>query len=200
MVSTVTRSVRTLGFAAAVTASIPLCLTGCAPAPKSVPAPATEHRASSDSDFLSRPAEREYEIAETTLTEPITLPLGGIVDGDLESHGSLVLTYGVITEARFGLALSGLPEATFVLTEPAVLRPEDSPDGTITAVGTLAVGGAERPGIRLKLTPTLLGAESVEFDLSLAVPDNPFFAGEEPGIDQVAAHLVLTARDPSAPQ
>ncbi|MBL3689142.1 hypothetical protein [Leucobacter chromiireducens] len=194
MASTVNRSVRTLGFAAAVTASIPLCLTGCAPAPKAAAPQATELRASAESGFLARPAERQYEIAETTLTEPIALPLGGTVDGELESHGFLVLTDGVITQAQFGLALAGFPEATFVLTEPTVLRPEGSPDGTVTAVGTLSVGGAERPGIRLKLTPTVLGSDSVEFDLNLAVPDNPFYAGEDPSIDEVAAHVVLTAR------
>ena len=190
----VSRSLRTLGFAAAVTASIPLCLTGCAAAPEESTPLAAELRASADSDFLALPAEREYEVAETTLTEPIALPFGGTIDGALDSNGFLVLTDGVITKARIGLSLANLPEAVFVLTEPAVLRPEETPYGTVTAVGTLSVNGAERPGIRLALTPTQLGADSVEFDLALSIPDNPFLVGENAPIDRVAAHVVLNAR------
>ena len=53
---------------------------------------------------------------------------------------------------------------------------------------------AERPGIRLTLTPTQLGADSVEFDLALSIPDNPFLVGENAPIDRVAAHVVLNAR------
>ncbi|TDP94403.1 hypothetical protein EDF62_0818 [Leucobacter luti] len=187
------RAVRTIGFAAAVTASIPLCLTGCAPiADASVFA--AELQASPDSDLLQLPEERVYDVAETSLISPVGGFLGRAVDTQLQSSGFLVLKDGVITNAQIGLSLAEFPEATFELTQPTVLRRAGSSASTVLAIGTISVNGVERPGIKVQLTPTELSEDAVEFDVEFTIPDNPFLATERMPIDEVTAHVVLSAR------
>lgn len=187
------RAARTIGFAAVVTAGIPLCLTGCAPiVDPSVYA--AELHASPDSDLLQLPEERVYDVSETSLISPVGGILGRALDAKLKSSGFLVLKDGVITEARIGLALAEFPEATFELTEPTVLRREGSSERTVLAVGTISVNGVERPGIRVQLTPTELTEDAVEFDVDFTIPDNPFLAAESAPIDEVSAHVTLNAR------
>lgn len=192
-VYSVRRSLRTIGFAAAVTASIPLVLTACAPVDEA-DVYAAELHASADADILELPAEQVYDIAETSLIAPVGGALGRALDRQVQSNGSLVLKDGVITEARIGLTLANYPEATFELTEPAVLRRAGSSKTTVLAVGTLSVNGAQRHDISVQLTPTSLTQESVEFDVNFAVPDNPFLVGRTIPADDISAHLVLEAR------
>ncbi|MBL3698592.1 YceI family protein [Leucobacter luti] len=187
------RSVRTLGFAAVVTASIPLCLTGCAAATDTT-VHAAELYAAPDSDLLQLPAERVYDVAETALRTPVGGALTRAIESQIESSGYLVLKDGVITEGQINVAVADFPEGSFELSQPTVLRREGSTDTTVYAIGTLTVNGVERPGITLQLTPTELTKESVEFDVDFSIPDNPLLAGKRFPLDELSAHLVLTAR------
>ncbi|GAA1611027.1 hypothetical protein [Leucobacter chromiireducens] len=188
------RSARTVGFAAAITATLPLVLTACAPVADAEVYAAQLH-ASADADILTIPTARVYQVTETNVMTPISGALGRALDHPVKSTGSLVLKDGVITEAHIGLHLGSYPEAVFELTEPAVLRREGSSKSTVRAIGTVSVDGLLRHDISVELTPTVLTQESVEFDVQFAVPDNPFLVGRSIPLDQLSAHLVLDAQE-----
>ncbi|SJN12708.1 hypothetical protein FM113_15630 [Leucobacter sp. 7(1)] len=184
---------RTVGFAAAVTVTLPMLLTACSPIADTEVYAAQLH-ASADADILAIPTARVYEVAETSVVAPVSGALGRALDHQVESAGSLVLKDGVITEAHIGLHFGSYPEAVFELTEPAVLRREGSSKRTVRAIGTVSVDGMLRHDISVQLTPTVLTQESVEFDVQFAVPDNPFLVGRSIPLDQLSAHLVLDAQ------
>jgi len=189
----VSRSARAIGFIATVSAALPLCLAGCAPAP-STSVQAAELRAAVDSDLLEMPTTRTYDISDTQLLTPVDNPaLQALLDGRVTSSGYIVLNDGVITEARYEVSAEGLPDAEFVLTEPTALRRANSEVGTVTVTGTLSVNGAVRTGTTVRLTPTVLSKDAAEFDVTLSIPDNPLVAGAELPLDEISAHIVLTA-------
>lgn len=190
----VSRSARTIGFVATVSAALPLCLVGCAAVP-SAGVQAAELRAAVDSDLLEVPATRIYDIADTRLLTPADNPvLQTLLDDRVSSSGYIVLSDGVITEAQYEVSAEGLPEAEFVLTEPTALRRANSEVGTVTVTGTLSVNGSVRNGTSVRLTPTALSKDAAEFDVTLSIPDNPLIASGELPIDEISAHLVLVAR------
>lgn len=185
---------RTLGVVATVSAALPLCLAGCAPA-SSASVQAAELRAAVDSDLLEMPAIRIYDVSDTQLLAPLDNPvLHTALEERMSSSGYIVLGDGVITEAQYEVAAEGLSEALFILTEPTVLRRQNSDIGTVTATGTLSVNGAVRSDTSIRLTPTALSEDAVEFDVTLIVPDNPLIAGTEIPFDEISAHVVFTAR------
>ncbi len=188
------RSARTLGVVATVTAAIPLCLSGCAPASEATVA-AAELRASAESDLLETPTEHVYEVSEIELRAPLGVSAFGSNAGDrVTPSGFIVVNDGVITEAELNVVVTEWADASFVLTEPTVLRREDSENGTVYATGTLAVNGIEQPHTSVKLTPGPMSAEAAEFDVSFEVPDNLLIADQEVAPSEVTAHLSLTAR------
>lgn len=195
-ITPISRSVRTLGIAAAVTATLPLCLTACSPI-ATAGGLAPELHASADSDLLELPSDRVYEVTETQLITPIKGLLGQAIDSKVSSSGFMTITDGVITEAQLGLAIAALPEATFVLTEPTVLRRAGSLKSKVTVVGTVSMNGVERPETSVQLTPTALTEETVAFDVDISIPDNPFLEGRSLPIDELSAHLVLTSQGPT---
>ncbi|MFT4231748.1 MAG: hypothetical protein QM606_03095 [Leucobacter sp.] len=187
------RSARTIGVMATVSAALPLCLTGCAAASAGVQA--AELSAAVDSDLLEVPAPRVYDVSSTRLLTPLDAPaLQALVDGRIASSGHLVLSDGVITEAEYEVSASGLPEARFVLTDPTVLRRHDSEVGTVTATGTLSVDSSVRAGTDVRIRPLALTEEGAEFEVTLSLPDNPLVDGEEPPFDEISAQIVLVAR------
>ena len=187
------RSARAFGLVATVTAAIPLCLTACAPAAQ-LGVPASELSAAADSDLLATPTEHVYRVTDVQLVAPIdTSALGANMGDRVTPSGTLVVADGVITEAELSVVYREWTEATFVLTEPTVLRREGSADGTVTATGTLSVNGIEQPGTGVRLTPGTMTADRAEFDVSFTVPDNLLIAGGENGSGEVTAHVVLSA-------
>lgn len=189
----VSRSARTIGFVATVSAALPLCLIGCATVP-SASVQAAELQAAVDSDLLELPATRVYEVSDTRLLAPLDNPaLQALLDDRVSSSGYIVLNDGVITEAQYEVSAEGLPDAAFVLTEPTALRRATSKVGTVTVTGTLSVNGSVRNGTTVRLTPTALSEDSAEFDVTLSIPDNPLIAGTELPVDEISAHLVLVA-------
>ncbi len=192
-VSTVRRSARKLGLAAAVTATLPLTLTACSPAEDQA-VYAAELKAAAGSDFLQLPTEHVYRITDTSLLTPVGPPLSSAIESQLRSAGELTLKDGVITDAELRLTMAGLPEATFTLEQPTVLRREGNPETTVTAVGTVAVGGTERSGISVQLTPTSLSEDTVEFDIAFDVPEHPLLDSQPLPLDEFTAHLVFAAR------
>lgn len=190
----VRRSARTIGFVATVSAALPLCFAGCAAVP-SASLQAAELRAGVDSDLLEMPATRIYDISDTQLLSPIDNPALETLLGDrVSSSGYIVINDGVITEARYEVTAEGLPDAEFVLTEPTALRRANSEVGTVTVTGTLSVNGTVRNGTSVRLTPTALSENAVEFDVAMSVPDNPLIASAELPFDEISAHLVLVSR------
>lgn len=188
------RSVRTVSVVATVSAALPLCLTACA-SPAPVAHQTAELRASAESDLLEASTERVYEVSEARLlAEPGTEAVSAMIGDTLSTSGYLVLLDGVITEARLDVSAVGLPEAAFELTQPTALRPELSDDAAVSVVGTLSTQGVVRPETALRVTPTVLTDETAEFDVRLTVPDNPLTEQRELPVDELAAHLVFTAR------
>ena len=192
------RSVRVIGAVATVSAVLPLGLLGCA-RPADVSSMAAELHASADSNLLASPAERVYEVTDTSLISPTAdSELGAMITDQVTSSGYMVLSEGVITQAQFSVNLADLPEVSFELTQPAVLRRGGS-DGMVSAVGTLAFDGKQRPNTSVELTPTIIGDEVAEFDVRFSVPESRLAIDSILPFDEVAAHLVLTpASDPKA--
>ncbi|WP_427870981.1 hypothetical protein [Leucobacter luti] len=185
------RSVRVIGAVATVSAVLPLGLMGCARA-ADVTSHAAELHASADSNLLASPAERVYEVTDTSLISPAAdSGLGAMLTEQVASTGYMVLTEGVITQAQFNVQIAELPAVSFELTQPAVLRRGGS-DGTVSAVGTLAFDGKQRPNTSVELTPTTIGDEVAEFDVRFSVPESRLAVGSILPFDEVAAHLVLS--------
>ncbi|WP_336991192.1 hypothetical protein [Leucobacter sp. VD1] len=187
------RSVRTFRAVATVSAALPLCLTACAPV-SSVAHQVAELRAATGSDLLEVSTEQVYDAVEThLLTDAGGGRLSALIGDSLSTSGYIVLFDGVITEAKLRMHAAGLPDAAFELTEPTALRRDMSENATVSAVGTLSAGGVVRPHTTLRVTPTALTEDTVEFDVRLSVPDNPLFAQDSAFADELAAHVVFAA-------
>ena len=187
------RSARALGILATVSAALPLGLTGCSTTP-GLSNEVSEMHVSAEPDLLEMPTEQLYDVTGASLIEPRSAAaFGDSIDGSISASGHLALRDGVITSAEFTVSAAELPEATFVLTEPAVLGRAVETGGTVTAIGTLAFDGRERPNTGVEITPTLITDEEAEFDVRLSIPDNPLAAGAMLPFDEIAAHFSFTA-------
>lgn len=183
-----------LAFGAVVTASIalPLSLTACASA--HLGAQAAQLHASADSDMLAMPTEQSYEISRVEFLEPQgAAALHSALGGSIDASGHFVLGDGMITEAELNVAVSDIANATFVLTEPTMLRSEFGEAGAVTATGMLTVDGVAQQHAKVRVVPVSFTGEDAEIDVSFAVPDNPIIAGVDAPFDQVAVRLTLTA-------
>lgn len=188
-----TRTARNFSVFATVTVTLPFCLVSCATAGISGP-PAAELRAATGSDLLDVQAEQIYHVSEVQLLAPIdTSELGSNVQDQVTPSGFMVVHDGVITEAELGVSVAGLTEASFVLTEPTVLRREGRDDGVVYATGTLSVNGIEQHGMSVRLLPSLISDRAAEFDVTFAIPSNLLIAGEHPGLEEISAHVALLA-------
>ncbi|MFV0434870.1 MAG: hypothetical protein ACK5LO_12910 [Leucobacter sp.] len=195
------RSTRHLGVAVSVSVAIPLGLIGCSSS-ASVGSSVAELRTSADSDFLEMPASHTYEVSELRLVTPIALqaletlsPANAAVELPIDSSGYIVLNDGVITAADLVFEVGDLPEASFLLTEPVVLRRDNSDSSEVYATGVFSFNGRELPRTSLKLLPIELSEESAEFEVSLALPEK--YSDDDPATaDEITARLVLSA-DPS---
>lgn len=178
---------------ATVTMTLPLCLVSCASAGISGP-PAAELRAATGSDLLDVQTEHVYHVSEVQLLAPIdTTELGANVQDQVTPSGYMIMQDGVITAAELGVSVAGITEATFVLTEPTVLRREGRDEGVVYATGTLSVNGLEQHGTSVRLLPSVLTDRAAEFDVTFAIPGNLLMAGDHPGIEEISAHVALTA-------
>lgn len=180
---------------ATASVTLPLCLVSCAAAGLSGP-PAAELRAATGSDLLDVQTEQVYHVSDVQLLAPIdTTSLGADVQDHVAPSGFMVVHDGVITEAELGVTVAGLTEATFVLTEPTVLRREGRDEGVVYATGTLSVNGIEQHGTSVRLLPSQISERSAEFDVTFAIPSNLLIAGDHPGLEEISAHVALTADD-----
>ena len=188
-----TRTARNISVFATVSVTLPLCLVSCAAAGISGP-PAAELRAATGSDLLDVQTEQIYHVSEVQLLAPIdTSALGANVQDQVTPSGYMVVHDGVITEAELGVAVIGITEASFVLTEPTVLRREGRDEGVVYATGTLTVNETEQHGTSVKLLPSLISEKAAEFDVTFAIPSNLLVAGDHPGLEEISAHVALTA-------
>ncbi|UOQ61299.1 hypothetical protein MUN76_04825 [Leucobacter rhizosphaerae] len=187
------RTARRIGVFATVTMTLPLCLVSCASPGISGP-PAAELRAATGSDLLDVQTEQVYHVSEVQLLAPIdTTELGADVQDQVTPSGYMIMQDGVITAAELGVSVAGITEATFVLTEPTVLRREGRDEGVVYATGTLSVNGLEQHGTSVRLLPSVLTDRAAEFDVTFAIPGNLLMAGDHPGIEEISAHVALTA-------
>lgn len=188
-----TRTARTMSVFATVSVTLPLCLVSCASAGISGP-PAAELRAATGSDLLDVQTEQVYRVSQVQLLAPIdTSELGANVQGKVTPSGFMVVNDGVITAAELGVTVIGLTEASFVLTEPTVLRREGRDEGVLYAIGTLSVNGIEQHGTSVKLVPSVISDRAAEFDVTFAIPSNLLVSGDHAGLDEISAHVALTA-------
>lgn len=182
-----------LAFGAVVTASVAVSLTACASA--HLGSQAVQLHASADSDMLAMPTERAYEVSDVEFIEPhgaaaLQTALGGTID----ASGFFVLGDGMITDAELDVAVSDVANATFVLTEPTMLRSELGDAGAVTATGVLTVDGVAQQHSKVSVVPVAFTEDDAEIDVSFPMPDNPIIAGIEAPFDRVAVRLKLTAK------
>lgn len=150
-------------------------LTGCAEAPDTTPYAATIN-ASRESDVLADSSDKRYEL--DGLSVSIMQPLQGVaVPAAIDPSGYFVVNDGVITEAWFETTFGESPgaraSATFTLTEPTVLRPSYSDgdnEGSVTATGTLTVGGIAHPNTEAQFFVVSLDDDHAELDVLVTTP------------------------------
>ncbi|WP_193750767.1 hypothetical protein [Leucobacter chromiiresistens] len=184
---------RALGVVASVSAVIPLCLAGCAPAVEH-DANAAELRAAPDSNLMTVPVDRTYAVTDFTLNAPLgSSALHEALGERISSSGTMVVRDGMIMSAELQVAIADMPEASFVQTTPTMLVRDDMEE-TVTSVGTLSVGDLSQPNTSVELRPTELGEDQAQFDVTFAVPDNLLVSNAGLPFDEVSAHLVLTAQ------
>lgn len=184
---------RALGVVASVTAAIPLCLAGCAPAVKN-DANAAELRAAPDSNLMTVPEDRTYDVTEINLIAPLgTSSLHEAFGERISSTGTMVVRDGMIMSADLRVVIDDMPEASFVQTTPTRLIRDDVEE-TVTSVGTLSIGSLTQPNTSVELKPTELGEEQAQFDVTFAIPDNLLVSTAGWPFDEMSAHLVLTAQ------
>ncbi|MBL3687493.1 hypothetical protein D3248_11100 [Leucobacter zeae] len=183
-----------LAFGAAMTAAVavPLSLTACASA--HLGAQAVQLHASADSDMLAMPTEQTYAVSEVEFLEPDGIAaLHSALGGAIDATGRFVVGDGMITDAELDVAVSDLANATFVLTEPTMLRSELGEAGAVTATGVLTVDGVAQQHAKVRVVPVAFTEDQAQIDVSFAMPDNPIIAGVDAPFDQVAVRLTLTA-------
>ncbi|MFD5599538.1 hypothetical protein ACFWHR_05720 [Leucobacter sp. NPDC058333] len=184
---------RAWGLVATVSTAIPLCLAGCAPA-VDVDAHAAELRAAPDSNLLSVPVDRTYDVSEIHLIAPLGSDALSKALGDrISSTGTMVVRDGMITSAELQVSIADFPNASYVQTKPTMLVRDDVA-ATVTSVGTLSVGGVAQPNTSVELKPTELGEDQAQFDVTFTIPDNLMVSTAGLPFDEVSAHLVLTAQ------
>lgn len=160
--------------ALAAAAALPLCLASCAASSSGVELPLGDSLLSAtDGEVFETPDERAYRVTSIEITEPALGSDELQTLADQASDGSMVLSDGVITDAHLTLAMEGLPELEFALTEPVVLRRDGNGD-VVNAKGTLTVGNTVRYTTHAAITPRFDDeAESIEFDVRLDLPGTP---------------------------
>lgn len=188
-----TRTARSFGVFATVSITLPLCLVACSTT--SEPGtPAAELRADSNSDLLSVQPERLYRVSEVEILSPVDdSALGEEVQDQVSPSGFMVVHDGVITRAEFSVSVAGLSEASFVLTEPTILRREGRSEGVISAIGTFSVNGFQQRGTTITFTPSVMTDRAAEFDLTFKVPSNLLLHSSHSNLDEVSVHVELTA-------
>lgn len=161
------------GTAAAVTAlfiAAPLCLSACSSAPVLGEVHASL-RTAAGSDVLAPPIPERY-IADTTAIGSLRGETGEVLgSSELHTSGELTLTDGVITAADFAASAEGLPELSFTLTQPIMLRRDGQSGETVDAVGTLVVGQMERRDTTIRITPDFSG-DSALVNATITLPDS----------------------------
>lgn len=173
--------------------TLPLCLVSCT-GTQVAKAPSAELRAATGSDLLTVPPEELYEVTDVQILAPAdTTPLGKTIENQAEPEGYMVMQDGVITQAELSVSVTGLPTASFVLTEPTVLYREGHEMSVVYATGTLAIEGIEQRSTQLKLTPGKISEKTAEFDVSFAAPSALLIAGGAAALGEVSAHISLTA-------
>lgn len=147
-------------------------LSGCAQA-SDLAAHATKLSAAQDSDVLAPPTQQRYEVAAIDVSPAQPLQ-GATLPASITPSGYFVVGDGVITDARFeasfGDAQGELATASFQLTEPTVLRRIIGDDGSLTAVGTLSVGGVDRPGTSVQFSMISLDEQGAELLVLVRAP------------------------------
>ncbi|MBK0420773.1 hypothetical protein JD292_01580 [Leucobacter sp. CSA2] len=187
------RSVRAIGIVATVSAALPLGLVGCSPA-ATLANQVSELHAAADSDLLALPSVQTYTVTRAKLLSPESAAaFSESLGSDVASSGTLTLSDGAITAAEFSVRAATFPEASFTLTEPVILSHSTETDGTVTAVGTLAFDGRERPKTGIELTPVSITPEDARFDVRVRVPNSPMAAGSVLPFDEISATLDLQA-------
>ena len=192
VVNRVTRAPRAFTAAAVVTVALPLCLTACATA-EDLGNRAAELRAANDSDLLAVPVERVYEVSSFELTEPQALSsLGEVAGSQLRHSGYVVLSDDVITEAELSFELVGVQSASFTLTEPTVIRRAEGETDPVYVSGDLTVGDREPYPATVKLTPTVIDEDALEFSLDFELPADLPFAENGLVPSEFSARIALT--------
>lgn len=187
----VNRSPRT--FAATVLAAVlvPFSLSGCATSSETA-GPAAQLQAAQDSNLLAVPSEQVYELSEFTITAPTALArLSKVSHAQLDYSGTLVISDDIITDAEFDFAVTGLQDASFVLTEPTTLRRAEDDTGPAYAVGELTVGDQLPMPTTVKFTPTTYSEDELAFDIHIDVPNELPFESRSPAVEDLTAHISL---------
>lgn len=194
-------SLRTLGFAVAVVA-LPIPLAACSGAQAIDNPLGGELRAATGSDVFSEPSVHSYEVQSIAITQPDPMVYDSLDLPRLHGSGSMELSDGVITSATFELT-TGLDQQTvaFELTEPLVLRREDTPKEPVDATGTLQVGEMQRYDTHLAVTPTFDGNGAAVLEVKFHVPDGLAAMHDASlqkltgNVDTVTAQIVLQAEN-----
>lgn len=147
-------------------------LAGCSQA-ATPPAQGTKLSAAQGSDVVAPPSERIYEVTniELSAAEPA---LGLTLPESVTPTGYFIVGDGVITDARFVAEFGGddsqQATASFELTAPTVLRRVQSDDASLTAVGTVTLGGVERPNTDVEFSVLSLDDRGAELEVLMNTP------------------------------
>ena len=195
-----TLSIRTLG-AAALLIAIPLPLAACAQTEATGSVLGAELRAATGADVFSEPSVQQYTVESITLTEPNPNSLSALGLPPAKSSGSLQLSDGVITEAEFTVSMGAANQSvSFTLSEPLVLRRDDSAGEPVDATGVLRVGGVHHHNAQLTLIPYFSEDGDATLDVEFDVPDDVLSSNHRdalplPGMsDTIAATVTLDAQ------
>lgn len=173
--------------------TLPLCLVSCTGA-QEPRLPAAELRAATGSNLFAVSPEQLYEVTDLQILAPTdAASLGNTLKDQVAPEGYMMIEDGVITQAELSVNITGLPEALFVLTEPTVLYREGHKLPVVHATGTLIVAGIKQRSTQLVLTPGIINKKLADFDVSFAVPHAAFITGSLAVLDEVSAHISLTA-------
>ncbi|QIM16153.1 hypothetical protein G7067_06520 [Leucobacter insecticola] len=188
-----TRTARSFGVFATLSIALPFCISSCS-AISDAETPAVELRADSSSDLLAVQPDQFYQVSEVEILSPVhTNQLGDDVETQVSPSGFMVMHDGVITQAELSISVAGLPEASFVLTEPVILRRETRTEGVVTAVGTFSVDGFQQRGATITLASSVITDRAAEFDITFKVPSSLLSYVGRANVNEVSAHIELTA-------
>lgn len=191
--SSLPRSARSLGCLAIAAVLLPGGLAGCSQTLAAGDSASVELRAASGSEMLTVPETRDYEVTGFAVANPEALRGGA--GSSARGEGYLVLSDRVITEAQLTARFTNGETISFTLSEPLVLRREPGSNDAVTAVGTLAVPGAEWHGTRARVSPHFTEGGSATLDVEIAVPDSLLAQGTGgDGAGTVTATITLDER------